>query len=307
MKILIGYDGSECADAAIGDLRRAGLPENAEAQVLTVAEVWLPPPDPGEGAGSAKRVDSIIAPIYAKARRAVEQAESLANRGRSRVSALFPRWTVTSSASYGSPAWELVFAADKWQPDLVIVGSHGHSALGRFVLGSVSQVVLNESQSSVRIARGRVEEPDTPVRIIVGLDGSAESEAVVREVASRVWPTNSEVKLIVVDDPISVNFADEDLPLMEDEQQADHAWAEKILAKNAALFAGRPGIEVMTELIEGNPKNEMITSAEDWGADCIFVGPSGSSNTSGRFILGSVSAAVASRAHCSVEVVRKKK
>ena len=94
---------------------------------------------------------------------------------------------------------------------------------------------------------------------------------------------------------------------MEDEQQADHAWAEKILAKNAALFAGHPGIEVMTELIEGNPKNEMITSAEDWGADCIFVGPSGSSNTSGRFILGSVSAAVASRAHCSVEVVRKKK
>jgi len=26
MKILIGYDGSECADAAIDELRRAGLP-----------------------------------------------------------------------------------------------------------------------------------------------------------------------------------------------------------------------------------------------------------------------------------------
>ena len=25
MKILIGYDGSECADAALEDLRRAGL------------------------------------------------------------------------------------------------------------------------------------------------------------------------------------------------------------------------------------------------------------------------------------------
>ena len=308
MKILIGYDGSECADAAIGDLRRAGLPEIVEAQVLAVAEVWLPPPDSSEsGTGSAKRVDSIIAPIYAKARRAVEEAEGLASRGRSRVCALFPKWMVTSSTSYGSPAWELVFTADKWQPDLVVVGSHGHSALGRFVLGSVSQVVLNESQSSVRVSRGRVEEPDTPVRIIVGLDGSAESEAVVREVASRAWPTNSEVKLVVVDDPISVNFADEELPRMEDEEQADHAWAEKILAENASLLGGLPGIEVTTELIEGNPKNEMITAAEDWGADCIFVGSSGSSNTSGRFILGSVSAAVASRAHCSVEVVRKKK
>jgi nucleotide-binding universal stress UspA family protein len=272
-----------------------------------VAEVWLPPPDSTESAkDSAKRVDSIIAPMYAKARRAVEEAEKLAERGRSRVSALFPKWTVTSTATYGSPAWELVFTADKWQPDLVVVGSHGLSGLGRFVLGSVSQVVLNESQSSVRIARGRVEEPDTPVRIIVGLDGSTESETVVRQVARRAWPSNSEVKLVVVDDPISVNFADEDLPAMEDEEQEDHAWAEKILAENATLLRSAPGIEVTTELIEGNPKSEMITAAEDWGADCIFVGSSGSSNTSGRFILGSVSAAVASRAHCSVEVVRKK-
>lgn len=306
MKILIGYDGSECADAAIGDLRRAGLPEIAEAQVLTVAEVWLPPPDPSESAGSARRSDSMTAPMYAKARRAVEEAEKAAERGRSRISALFPKWTVTSTATYGSPAWELVFTADRWQPDLVVVGSHGLSDLGRFVLGSVSQVVLNESQSSVRIARGRVEEPDTPVRIIVGLDGSAESETVVREVASRAWPSNSEVKLVVVDDPISVNFADEELPGLEDEEQADHAWAEKILAENAALLSVTPGIEVTTELIEGNPKSEIITAAEDWGADCIFVGSSGSSNVSGRFILGSVSAAVASRAHCSVEVVRKK-
>jgi hypothetical protein len=29
MRILIGYDGSECADAAIDDLRRAGLPREA--------------------------------------------------------------------------------------------------------------------------------------------------------------------------------------------------------------------------------------------------------------------------------------
>jgi nucleotide-binding universal stress UspA family protein len=43
MKILIGYDGSDCAEAALDDLRRAGLPETAEAHILSVAEVWLPP------------------------------------------------------------------------------------------------------------------------------------------------------------------------------------------------------------------------------------------------------------------------
>ena len=44
MKILVGYDGSECADAALDDLARAGLPPSAEVQILSVAEVWLPPP-----------------------------------------------------------------------------------------------------------------------------------------------------------------------------------------------------------------------------------------------------------------------
>ena len=46
MKILIGYDGSECADAALDDLTHAGLPPDAEAHILSVGEVWLPPPPP---------------------------------------------------------------------------------------------------------------------------------------------------------------------------------------------------------------------------------------------------------------------
>jgi len=53
------------------------------------------------------------------------------------------------------------------------------------------------------------------------------------------------------------------------------------------------------------PKNELPRVAEEWGADCIFVGSTGFSNRFERFVLGSVSAAVAARAHCSVEVVRQ--
>jgi hypothetical protein len=37
MKVLIGYDGSDCATAAIRDLRRAGLPNHAQALVLSAA------------------------------------------------------------------------------------------------------------------------------------------------------------------------------------------------------------------------------------------------------------------------------
>ena len=44
LSILIAYDGSVCADAALDDLRRAGLPTALEAVVVTVADVILPPP-----------------------------------------------------------------------------------------------------------------------------------------------------------------------------------------------------------------------------------------------------------------------
>ena len=37
MKILIAYDGSDCAEAALKDLQRAGLPKMAEAVALSVA------------------------------------------------------------------------------------------------------------------------------------------------------------------------------------------------------------------------------------------------------------------------------
>jgi len=46
MKLLIAYDGSRCAEAALDDLTHAGLPVKGEAAVLSVAEVWLPPPPP---------------------------------------------------------------------------------------------------------------------------------------------------------------------------------------------------------------------------------------------------------------------
>src|SRR4051812_49990666 len=40
MRIVIGYDGSEGARAAIDDLQRAGLPNDVHARVVSVADVF---------------------------------------------------------------------------------------------------------------------------------------------------------------------------------------------------------------------------------------------------------------------------
>jgi nucleotide-binding universal stress UspA family protein len=53
----------------------------------------------------------------------------------------------------------------------------------------------------------------------------------------------------------------------------------------------------------GDPKRVLLEEAEEWGADCDFPGARGHSRID-KILIGSVSAAVAARAHCSVEVVR---
>ncbi len=311
MKILIGYDGSDCADAALDDLMRAGLPELAEAQILSVAEVWLPPPPPTieEMVQQARevKVPADLKRVYSRIAAAVKAAQQSVERARGRVKANFPKWSICAQAASGSAAWELLSKADQVKSDLIVVGSHGRSALGRLVLGSISQKVLNEAACSVRVARGRVEEPNTPLRIVVGLDGSPGSFGAVKAVANRSWPINTEVKLVVVNDEWSIPIVEDLIPavgeVIEEENSVERTWAEKIAAQAEQLFQGST-LRVTRLIREGDPKSELPKVAEEWSADCIFVGSTGFSNRLERFVLGSVSSAVAARAHCSVEVVR---
>ncbi len=65
------------------------------------------------------------------------------------------------------------------------------------------------------------------------------------------------------------------------------------------------GLTASLELKKGDPQRILLEEAESWQADSIFVGAKGMRGIE-RLMLGSVSAAVAARAHCSVEVVRPK-
>lgn len=311
MKILIGYDGSECADAALDDLNQAGLPATGDIRIVSVAEVWLPPPPPSsyeiiEEARDA-RLPADLQRDFSNRCAAAKEMLGLAERARDRVQARFPDWKVSADSSCGSAAWELVAAADEWKPDLIVVGSHGRSALGRFVMGSVSQRVLNEARCSVRIARGRLEEPNSPVRIIAGTDGSPASEEALKALSMRNWPPQSEIKVVMVDDPLAPDFLGKLISpigkMIEEDRQQERAWVEEI-SKRSLDTLREARIKVSCLVREGDPKQELCKAAEEWHADCIFVGSAGFSNRLERFVLGSISAAVAARAHCTVEVVR---
>ncbi len=64
------------------------------------------------------------------------------------------------------------------------------------------------------------------------------------------------------------------------------------------------GLEVSDAVKAGTPWKILVQEVDTWKADCIYVGARGLGMMD-RFLLGSVSNSVASRAHCSVEVVRR--
>jgi nucleotide-binding universal stress UspA family protein len=308
MRLLIAYDGSAGADAALDDLARAGFGNNVETVILSVAELWLPPPPPSSG------VDESL-PLYTppglKSARehvaqVVEEVSTLSKNASERLQTAFPTWDVSNEVFTGSPAWEVINKADKWKPDLVIVGSQGRSALGRLFLGSVSQKILTEARCSVRVGRKPTAAGDLPVRLLVGVDGSPGARAAVQEVARREWLSGVQISVITVEDP-SVPLALGSLNPQVTEwigetDEGDHQWARKMVEASAEDL--RELGPVTTLIKQGDAKSVLIDEANRLGADCIFVGSTGFSNRLERFLLGSVSAALANRADCSVEVVR---
>lgn len=314
LKILIAYDGSECADRALDDLRWAGLPRACEALVLSVSEVWLPPPPPSsyEIVAQAEAAHSVaeLQRSYSQHSPVVADALALADKAATRIKAQFPGWHVQAEGACGSPASEVLWRAGAWGADLVVVGSHGRTALGRFVLGSVAQKVVTEARTAVRVARGgRLDEPDTPVRILVGVDGSLEAELAVREVARRSWPPGSQVLVVIVDDLLRPDVIGSFIPpvvkWIEETNRESREWVQQV-AERVTEELRAAGLDAAYDIGVGDPKRVLVERAEEWRADSIFVGSTGYGNRLVGFLLGSVSAAVVARAHCSVEVVRPK-
>jgi nucleotide-binding universal stress UspA family protein len=313
MKILIAYDGSESADNGIDNLSRAGLPSEADALVVSVAEVWLPPPPDDEALDDTfpLQIPAGVKRARAHAAQIVREAEELAERGTKRVRHIFPTWTVNPVALNGSPAHELLNRSREWKPDLIVVGSHGRTALGRFVLGSVSQRVLTEAQTSVRVARQTTGTGTSAIRIILGVDGSAGAKEAVRTVAARGWTPGSEVRVVVADDLLIRNPVYALIPsvneFVNDVNRSERTEAERIAEESVKQLRSEldgKSVTVSSVVLTGNPKQVLVRHAEEFGADCIFTGATGFSNPIERFLVGSVSSAVAARAHCSVEVVR---
>jgi nucleotide-binding universal stress UspA family protein len=72
---------------------------------------------------------------------------------------LDPRVQVSTMVLTGGPTYGICQTAESEAADLIVMATHGHTALQRFVVGSVTEHVLREAPCPVLVVREREHEP----------------------------------------------------------------------------------------------------------------------------------------------------
>lgn len=151
------------------------------------------------------------------------------------------------------------------------------------------------------------------MKILLAVDGSEYSDAAVEEVANRPWPRESDVHVIsAIHLPFTPTPETWELPESYYSQLEKAAREQAVSAVNHAVSRlsesnseREAPLALTSDVITGHAEEAIIETAKAWGADLVVLGSHGYRGLT-RFLLGSVSQAVASHAPCSVEIVRKK-
>jgi nucleotide-binding universal stress UspA family protein len=147
--ILICYDGSDDAKAAI-----AHLGERAPGTEATLLTVWESAVTFGSGSSNpAHRLSPLAtianpedanAKMLAAATEVAEEGAKLANEAGLKAGAV-------TSEQLGSVAETILVSAEKLDADVIAIGSRGFGGLGSFVLGSISQRILQHADRPVLV------------------------------------------------------------------------------------------------------------------------------------------------------------
>lgn len=299
MRILLAIDSSPLSQAVISEVEARPWPPGTEVCVLTVIDLFALTYSVGYLEPFMKNEDDA-------ARLLVQQvAERFARRD----------LKTTTQVAEGYPAASIVEEAEKYDADFVFVGSHGHGGFVRFLLGSVAKAVVQNAPCSVEIIRHPRHDADHPehhradelrerMRILLATDGSEFSLRAARSIAERPWPVDTEFRIASVVERV-IPAADPWYAGGAVARQRNEVSAKSCeeAVSAAQEVVAQTGFKTETAVLDGNPKKRIVEDAVEWGAHLVVVGSHGRRGLT-RYLLGSVSEAVAMRAHCSVEVIR---
>jgi nucleotide-binding universal stress UspA family protein len=137
------------------------------------------------------------------------------------------------------------------------------------------------------------------MKILVAIDSSPSSQAVISAIAARRWPAGTTARVLNVVGSVSVySGIPDNEPLFSAEQEN-----AKALVMSAVDQLALRRIESSWVVTPGNPAAAILDYARAWRPDSVFIGSRGHSGLT-RFFLGSVAKTVLRHAPCSVGVLR---
>ncbi|HNP28941.1 MAG TPA: universal stress protein [Nitrospirales bacterium] len=310
MKVLLAVEQTRISVGAIRILTKLILPRGSDLILLHVNAV------PPKITGLAKeRILKISQQVREVEKDVLEQARLFLGRVEKTLSAQDVHFS--PMVKRGFPGEEILKTISKKEVDLVVLGTRGYSKATGFLLGSVSQWVLQEAPCSVLIARPmpREKKEVRGMNLLLATDGSPDSRAAVDFVKTVELPPSSHITILHIvkkhvyetERALTSDSKDESefAKLAEELLEIRGREGAKLLEQTRKALSS-PNLEIQERLVFGNPADEILKAARYVRADLIVMGSRGSTGVK-RVFLGSVSSKVVHRAGSSVAVIRNKK
>lgn len=297
MKILIPYDGSRHAKAALAFVAARAAPTGKQPSVLLLnvqrpAATGFPTPQGRTRLANfyKDRAHRVLQPALNALRKAGIDARS--------------------TYVVGTPGIRIARVAAAKRVDLIVMGSHGRSALAGMLMGSVAQTVLAFGSTPVLLVRDAPLPRPGPQRIGIAVDGSRYGEAAVRHVLRHraLFGDDARITLLhavpefalqvktLLENLASTSFTHEKVRALR-KQACDKAM------RSASRLLGAAGVDYATECLSGNPGDALADYARKH-LDLLVLGSRGQ----GAFkaaVIGSVAIRAAARCTTPLLLIRR--
>ena len=286
MRVLVATDGSTDAGAALGWLSHLS-PSRTSVRIVTVVTL---PPSP---------ID--IPTVRAYYEELLGRGEQVVKAGREALGATGAE--ADTQVRRGDPREQIVDAAGEWKAELLVMGARGLGGFAGAMLGSVSMAALRSAHCPVLVVKGPSRELR---RAVVALDGSRDSLAAARFLATLPLRTPLAVRLLaVLEAPPALAPGEGLRPTVLTAPETVFGERRTVLEGTLDRVAGdlRPVAgDIECSVVGGRPGAEIVAAASEPGIDLVVVGARGLGQVR-RWLLGSVSERVVHHAPCSVLVV----
>jgi nucleotide-binding universal stress UspA family protein len=289
MRLLLAVDSITTLEILLNEITARSWPNGTEAHVLSIVEDGEVPLETWREHGYG------IGAVRHEMGRRGEQIDALALNCL-RAVGIQAEVTVLR----GNPDFLISFTARKWSADLIFIRAHNRTDFRNWMLGSVARRVVDSAPCSVEIVRSSGKANpfviNRPTRILLATDGSDVSLVASHAVAERIWPADTEIKVVSVVNPMTYSL--EEIGFYRS-KKTDRA--HRAIAETMDVLKGLP-LKISGEVIAGRTARRIIDFAKNWHADLIVLGTHQRRGLK-RLLWGSTAAAVANRAHCSVRVI----